>query len=135
MSNTPLPTRDDIDELVAYLPELYAEGFQPIVRWDGGGKNKDGSYSLPWPVYDPLVETFFRLKGCWLDYDYRPEIAGKMLQDAERVKRSSLEEIKSMLTFCVRGERFSTGHWGAMIELGYIRRLLERLAEIHSEMD
>ncbi|MFN8413162.1 MAG: DUF6508 domain-containing protein [Anaerolineales bacterium] len=39
-----------------------------------------------------------------------------------------------MLTFCVRGERFSDGHWGAMIEEGYIRRLLERLIEINSTM-
>ena len=55
-----------------------------------------------------------------------------MLQDEERVKAASLEEIKSMLTFCVRGERFSSGHWGVMISQGYIRRLLERLQEINA---
>jgi hypothetical protein len=46
---------------------------------------------------------------------------------------ASLTQIQSVLTFCVRGERFSDGHWGAMIEKGYIRRLLERLNEIKSE--
>jgi hypothetical protein len=40
-----------------------------------------------------------------------------------------------MLTYCVWGERFSDGHWGTMIEKGYIRRLLERLDEIKSEPD
>jgi len=37
-----------------------------------------------------------------------------------------------MLTYCVRGERFGDGDWGAMIEDGHVRRLLERLAEIQS---
>jgi hypothetical protein len=57
-----------------------------------------------------------------------------MLKDETRLKTASLHEIKSMLTFCVRGERFSDGHWGEMIEKGYIRRILERLNEIKSEM-
>ena len=57
-----------------------------------------------------------------------------MLKDEGRVKTASLSEIKSMLTFCVRGERFSDGHWGEMIEKGYIRRVLERLNEIKSEL-
>ena len=39
-----------------------------------------------------------------------------------------------MLTFCVRGECFSDGHWAEMIEKGYIRRLLERLNVIQSEL-
>jgi hypothetical protein len=43
-------------------------------------------------------------------------------------------EIKTMLTFCLRGERFADGHWGEMIEAGHIRRLLERLLVIRSEM-
>jgi hypothetical protein len=39
-----------------------------------------------------------------------------------------------MLTFCVRGERFSDGHWAAVIGQRYISRLLERLNEIKSEL-
>lgn len=131
---TTLPTREDIDELVAYLPRLYAEGFQPILRWDGGEKTKEGYLTMPWPVYDPLVEQFFTFKPCWLDYNYSPENAGKILKDEARIKTATFAEIKSMLTFCVRGERFSSGHWGAMISQGHIRRLLERLVEICSEM-
>ena len=37
-----------------------------------------------------------------------------------------------MLTFCVRGERFSDGHWAEMIEVGYIGFLLERLIVLQS---
>ena len=78
--------------------------------------------------------NFFRkVAGDWLDHEYNPEQAYQMLKDEQRVRVASLAEIKSMLTFCVRGERFSDGHWGEMIEKGFIRRLLERLNEIRSE--
>jgi len=134
MKKTSLPTLQDIEELTAFLPRLYAEGFVPIVSWGGGEKLKDGSYSMHYPNYDSLVEEFFNaVRGAWLDYEYDPEQAYQMLKDEQAVKTASLLQIKSMLTFCVRGERFSDGHWGAMIEKGYIRRLLERLNEIKSE--
>ena len=69
----------------------------------------------------------------WLDHEYQPEQAYQMLKDEGLIRRASVEQIKTMLTFCVRGERFSDGHWGEMVERGYIRRLLERLAEIKCE--
>jgi hypothetical protein len=65
-----------------------------------------------------------------MDFDYVPQEAGRMLEDEAAVRRADLEQIKTMLTYCVRGERFGEGHWGAMIEGGHVRRLLERLAEL-----
>ena len=129
------PTVQEIERLTAFLPRLYAEGFLPVESW-GGGKQKDGSISLPYPNYHPVVEEFFRLVSGdgWLDRGYDPEQAYEMLKDENTIKNASLSQIKSMLTFCVRGERFSDGHWAQMIEEGYIRRLLERLDEIGSEM-
>ena len=53
-----------------------------------------------------------------------------MLEDEELVRAADLSQIRTMLTYCVRGERFGDGHWGAMIEQGHVRRLLERLKEI-----
>ncbi|HEX5808759.1 MAG TPA: DUF6508 domain-containing protein [Anaerolineales bacterium] len=133
MTKTLLPTLQQIEEITSYLPRLYAEGFLPVLSWEGG-KRKDGTYSLPYPNYHPLVEEFFRVVSSgWLDYEYNPEEAYQMLKDEDLIKRASLPEIKTMLTFCVRGERFSDGHWGEMIEKGYIRRLLERLVELKAE--
>jgi protein tyrosine phosphatase (PTP) superfamily phosphohydrolase (DUF442 family) len=79
-----------------------------------------------------MVTRFFEAAGqdCWMDFDYAPQEAGRMLEDHTQVWRASIDEIKTMLTYCVRGERFSEGHWGAMIEQGHVRRLLERLAEL-----
>lgn len=133
MKNTSLPTRQDIGQLTAFLPRLYAEGFSPVICWEGG-KQEDGSFTLPYPKYDPLVEEFFqRIQGNWIDYEYNPEQAYAMLKNEELVKTASLHQVKSMLTFCKRGERFSDGHWAEMIEKGYIRQLLERLNELKSD--
>lgn len=133
--NSLIPTLQDIEELTAFLPRLYAGGFSPILKWEGGEKRTDGSFTVPYPNYDPVVEEFFNaVRGAWIDYEYNPELAYQMLRDEQVVRNASLVQIKSMLTFCVRGERFSDGHWGAMIENGYIRRLLERLDEIRREL-
>jgi hypothetical protein len=87
---------------------------------------------MPWPEYDKVVEEFFRAASAeyWTDYEYSPEEAARMLEDHDVVKNATLSRIKTMITYCVRGERFCDGHWGAMIEDGHIRRLLERLAEL-----
>ena len=133
MKDDRLPTLQEIEALTAFLPRLYAEGFSPVRKWDGGRQN-DGTFTLPYPDYDPLVEEFYRtVSGSWLDYEYHPEQAHRMLKDENLVKTASLSQIKIMLTFCVRGERFSDGHWAEMIEQGHICRLLERLNEIKAE--
>ena len=120
MENLPAPTLKEIEALLAYLPRLYAEGFTPITRWEGGQKSKDGSISMPYPVYDPLVEEFYRQisAGGWVDTRYDPGQAYEMLKDQSAVKSASLAQVRAMLTFCVRGERFSDGHWAEMIEQG-----------------
>ena len=129
---TRLPTIDEIKAIVSFLPRLYAEGFSPEVRWEGGKKDEKGMIHMPYPIYDNLVEEFIRTASneCWLDYDYQPEEAYAMLKNDDVIKSASLAEIKTMLTFVVRGERFSDGHWGEMIKRGYVRKLLERLAQL-----
>lgn len=135
MKATRLPTLQEIEKLAAYLPRLYAEGFSPVESWEGGKKGADGVFTMPYPKYNPLVEEFFHVLGSdhWLDYEYSPEQAGEMLKKTDLIKTASLSQVKTMLTFCLRGERFADGHWGEMIEKGHIRRLLERLNEIKSE--
>jgi hypothetical protein len=131
-----LPTKAEIDELLAFLPQLYAQGFRPVKRWMGGDRDTNGSIVMPYPEYDEVVDKFFKVasKECWLDFEYNPEEAYRMLKDEEAIKAADLAKIKTMLTFCVRGERFSDGHWEAMIEGGYVRRLLVRLGQIRLQI-
>jgi hypothetical protein len=133
--NTRRPTAEEIAELLAFLPRLYAEGFTPIERWGGGTMEVRGQnriLTLPYPVYHEGVMAFFQTaaREGWSDHGYRPEAAGRMLRDPDRVKGASLSEVRTMLTYGVRGERFCDGHWAALITQGHIRRLLERLARI-----
>lgn len=124
----PLPTSAEIDELLAFLPRLFKEGFKPVEDWHA---NHD-KITFPYPIYHPDVIDFIKVASqeVWCDFKYRPEETSKMLMDTDLIANASLAQMKTMLTFCVRGERFSDGHWAAMIEHGYLRRLLERLAEI-----
>jgi hypothetical protein len=131
---TQKPTIEEIDELLAFLPKLYAAGFVPVRRWSGGEK-QEGAITMPWPEYDDAVSRFFQAASasCWNDPDYNPAEAGNLLRDEATVSKADLDTLKTLLTFCVRGERFCDGHWGAMIEEGHVRRLLERLADIRAE--
>ncbi len=134
--NSRLPTPQEIEELVSFLPRLYADGLTPIKRWVGGTKDENGVIILSWPEYEKVVEEFFQVasRDCWIDYAYSPEDSGRMIENDDCIKAADLAQTKTMLTFCVRGERFCDGHWGAMIERGHIRRLLKRLAELRSAM-
>jgi hypothetical protein len=131
---TRLPTAAEIEKLVAFLPRLSADGFTPIKRWGGGTKREDGTLIMPWPEYDDAVDGFFRAASaeCWCDRNYDPAEAARMLDNAELVAGADLAQIRTMLTYCVRGERFCDGHWGAMVEDGHVARLLERLAVLRS---
>jgi len=130
-----LPTLDDIDELVAFLPKLYADDFKGLkeMRIEDYA---DGSISFPHADYEPLVYEFMEVasRDCWCDYDYSAASSGKPLDDPSHVANASIEEIKSMLTWCIRGERFCSGHVGAMIREGKIRMLLERLSELRTSL-
>lgn len=124
--------KKEIDILTAYLPVLYAEGFEPIEEWDGGFDEETRTYTEAIPKYNEKVFDFVKAASSdfWADYKYDPKESYNRLQDTEFIKRADLQEVKSMLTYCIRGERFCDGFWGAMIEEGYIKLLLERLKVI-----
>jgi hypothetical protein len=134
---TRIPSLQEIQELVAFLPLLLDEGFAPVRKWHGGEKDQDGVITMPYPEYQPVVNDFFRVASdeCWIDYDYLSKSAGQMLDDEDSVKTADLDQIKTMLTFCARGERFCTGHWGAVIENGLVCRLLQRLAVLGQQTE
>jgi hypothetical protein len=129
-----MPTKKDIRELVSFLPKLYADGFKPVKKWGGGQEESPGVFIIPWPDYESIVDDFFALaaQDCWADYHYLANDASEMLTAPGVIENADLNQIKTMLTFCVRGERFCMGHWGEMIEKEYIRRLLLRLSELTS---
>jgi hypothetical protein len=124
----PTATRN-CNQLTAFIPKLCAPGFQPIREWGGGQPDERGVRQFPYPIYEPVVEEFFLLASQeqWCDYNYIENKAAEMLKQENFIEHSSLDHIKTMLTFSARGERFCDGHWGMMIEEGFICRILTRL--------
>lgn len=129
----PLPTIADMDKLLSFLPKLCHPGFEPIEEWEMSGE----TLHFPYPIYQPIVNAFIDIAGkpVWCDYDYIPMEAYGMLSDPDQVANANLMQVKTMLTYIVRGERFSDGHWAAMIEQGHLCRVLERLAKLRQMED
>lgn len=129
-------TRVRIDELLQFLPRFEAPDRVFIQRWAGGKEGPDGARTMPYPVYADDVQAFFRLAGqpWWSDYGYHPARAREMLEDDAFVARATLAEVKTMLTYCVRGERFADGFWAAMLEQGRVVALLRRLAVLRDSV-
>lgn len=130
-------TVEKIDALLSFLPLFEVPGQTFVLRWAGGEETESGDLTIPFPVYREEVVHFFRRAGqpCWSDYNYDPRSAGRMVEDSAFIARASLEEIKTMLTFCVRGERFTDGHWERMLASGKIASILRRLAELRDGLE
>ena len=124
-----------IDALLRFLPDFERPGRAFVEHWNGGERTADGAVTVPYPVYCADVVRFFRLAGepWWNDYDYDPEMAGRMIEDDDLIRGASLEQIKAMLTYCVRGERFADGHWEAMLSQGRVPAVLRRLRELRTD--
>jgi hypothetical protein len=129
-------TRKHIDELLRFLPVLSTPGPGTQAQWQG--LNQDSTtrvFTMPYPEYPPVVEEFFKLaaQDCWCDSGYQKSSASEMIHDDTTIASASLAQIKSMLTFCVRGERFCDGHWDAMVQKGRIAAILRRLSQLRDE--
>lgn len=126
---------EDIEALLEFLPLFETPG-RRFAKWGDVERNADGSISMPFPIYDEDVEEFFRRIGQhgWIDCDYKPDEAARMIEDADFIERASLEQIRTMLTLCVRGERFCDGHRESLLAGGQIIALLRRLKTIREQM-
>jgi hypothetical protein len=82
------------------------------------------------------VDDFFRLAGqeCWLDAEYLAIDPARMLDDDEAIGAATLEQVRAMLTYCVRAERFGDGSWEGFLRSGRITALLRRLQVLRSGM-
>jgi hypothetical protein len=132
-----LVTRETIDQLLRFLPLFDVPGRQFVERWAGGERTDDGAITVPYPIYADDVLEFFQLAGqpCWSDYGYSPAEAARMLKDDGFIARATLGEIRSILTYCVRGERFCDGHWQVVLKSGRVTAILRRLAVLRESLN
>jgi hypothetical protein len=67
-----------------------------------------------------------------MNRSYIPETATKMLADLQVVGKADIQNIRTMLTYCVRGERFCDGHRDSILRSGHLVALLKRLQQIQA---
>lgn len=122
-------TREAMDALLAFLPRFEEPGRQFVTGGGGGEETGDGAVTVPYPIYADDVLAFVELAGRppWCDHGYNPRTAGAMLHDEQAVAAADLAQVRSMLTYFVRGERFGDGHWDALLRAGRVSALLRRL--------
>ncbi|NLG50548.1 MAG: hypothetical protein GX552_10605 [Chloroflexi bacterium] len=131
MNNEPI-TPEKMDALLRFLP-LFDVPEREYVR-----ERADG-----YPVYHDDVRAFFGLlasESCWMDYDYRPSEAAHLLADDAFVARARLDDLRTMLTYCLRGERFGDGFWETILRPtegrpSRVVALLRRLKAIRDELE
>jgi hypothetical protein len=122
-------TVEKIDELLRFLPLFEKPNRAFVEVWEGGEKSPEEAVTMPYPVYSADVKEFFRLAAqpCWSDNEYEPTAATAMLDDDETIRRATIEQVRTMLTYCARGERFCDGHWEGVLRSGKVVALLRDL--------
>lgn len=122
------------EKLLALLPVMEAEGYEAAPSW-GGGEQDDGTLQMPYPNYTDEIGRFIELAHAesLLDRQYVNKNIGEWFERPGYVERASFSEVKSMLTFMVRGERFCDGHIASLFEQGHVVRVLRRLRELAIE--
>ena len=64
-----------------------------------------------------------------------PERARVLLNDRERLAKTSFEEWSSAFTLFIRAERFCDGYWGGAPETGEAAALMMRLEQLERNWD
>lgn len=124
-----------IKTLLEFLP-LFEMLDGTDTEWRGG-EVKDGVMLVPHPVYPEEVSKFFKLAGqsLWADYEYLRNNPREILDDPQKIAKAGIEQIKTMLTYCARGERFCDGLQATMIKNGKIVAVLRRLKELSTQYE
>ncbi len=129
-------TNAKIKELLKFLPLFDNPNRDFIKEWEDSIK-KNGTFTFPNPIYCDDVEKFFKIAAqeCWADFDYISKHAGDMVNNDKFIEQADIQAIKTMITWCVRGERFCTGHRKALLESGKIVSILKRLKNLSTSPD
>ena len=113
----------------------FSEEFQPVKEWLGDEEVEERTFTFPFPQYDRTVNEFFEIiwRRFWQE-DFDPKEVRGILKDPKQIQDINLEQIKRILNYFARGERFCDGLKASAFEGGHIRTLLEILAEIRKTL-
>ena len=126
------PTSAELDKLVAFLPAFEKEG-RTFGHWNVS-KPEDEEKHLPYAVYDKDVRDFFEIASqpCFMTRGGSNETISKWLEDPNFYETATLNQLLSVLSGWMRGERFTEGLWFEALKDGHIQRILRRMKELRN---
>ena len=109
----PLPNLADLHRLATLGQRIQRNSDGANPRWHQMQQQVDGTLSWPWPEYPAAREDFVQeaSRNCWSDPSYEPSNTARMFNDEGFVATASLSQLRTMVTYFVRGEKFCDGHW------------------------
>jgi hypothetical protein len=125
------PSLVNIFRLVTLALRANQGGSAANPRWHEMAEQADGSFNMPSPEYPAAVTDFMQeaSKKCWSDTNYDPSETARMISNERLIADATLQQLRTMVTYVVRGEKFCDGHWAAMFRDGYVMRLADRLRQ------
>ncbi len=122
-------TAEDIEQirsLLKFKPKLLKTN--PVRK---GESQTEGTVQVSYPEYDEMVIEFFSvIQGeYWRvkNYSHKWE---HLIGNEAKIKNLSFGQLKDLLTYCARGERFCEGFWETILKSGTINMILERLEDL-----
>lgn len=125
-----VPKQEQIEKITSFLENF--EDTQQIFmenKKDNRGLTQKNSYE-----YRKDVKEFFTLlqerEWDYLDY-LSPEIR-EFIKNPDKIQFATLKQIKGILTYCLKGERYVEGHRNVMLKRGVVQAALKRLKNLNT---
>lgn len=94
-------------------------------------KLSDITYPHGYPIYPEPIKHFFFYLAYWENKAYVPSDASQKAKQIDET--TSLLDLRSILTFFMRSERFSDGSWKTILESDHIDQVIKRLKILLSD--
>jgi hypothetical protein len=120
---------DQLAAMVAFIPVLEAPGFCP------GGIIPMEEDGLPQEAFTNVVSRF--MDACYkngmvvrFDWESWEEDARGYMAESARLQQAGLQELRRLLTWHVRQNRFAKDHLARMMAQGHILAILKRMGDV-----
>lgn len=123
--NESLVTQSDADRLLAFLT-VFSEPDYEFIK----------EHISCHPIYTNAVMQFFGIVSMepWIVDQYDPEQEQEHIETFGYIDKASIAELRLLLTYINRGERFCDGFWGSHIRNGNLVAILKRLGDLRETL-
>lgn len=107
-----------------------------VCHWIGGKEDKDGVFTMPFPIYDKKLESFIDevSKTDLMDREYMKTLRKyNVIGSSDKIasiEGADFNLLKAILTFYIRAERFCSGVWSSAFHDKVFYKILMRLKQL-----